>query len=61
MLGLEPVGIPWASLGCHSPILEPVLSVLEPGLQVPDANLLLLQWSQVLLWGGRLDAVVVAA
>lgn len=51
----------WYSLGCHLPVLEPVLCVLEPGLQVPDANFLLLQWSQVLLWGGGFDAMVVTA
>lgn len=45
----------------RSPVLEPVLRVLEPGLQVPDAHLLLLQWGQVLLRGRWLDAMVVAA
>ena len=53
---------PWSvERGRCSPVLEPVLRVLQPGLQVPDAHLLLLQRGQVLLRGGRLDAMVVAA
>lgn len=55
------LGLPRAVPGPHSPVLEPVLCVLQPGLQVPDAHLLLLQWGQVLLRGRRLDAMVVAA
>lgn len=61
LLRLELVGVPKASPGFHLPVLKPVLCVLEPGPQVPDANFLLLQRSQVLLWGGGLDAMVVAA
>lgn len=56
-LGVKMTSGPWPC----SPVLEPVLCVLQPGLQVPDAYLLLLQWSQVLLWGWGLDAVVVTA
>lgn len=52
--------MPRALASC-SPVLEPVLRVLQPGLQVPDAHLLLLQGRQVLLRGGGLDAMVVTA
>lgn len=64
-MSVEPVacpqGCPGLSLAACSPVLEPVLRVLQPGLQVPDAHLLLLQWGQVLLRRGRLDAMVVTA
>lgn len=49
------------ALASHSPVLEPVLRVLQPGLQVPDAHLLLLQGRQVLLRGWGLDSMVVTA
>lgn len=49
------------SLAIRSPVLEPVLCVLQPGLQVTDAHLLLLQWGQVLLRSWGLDAMVVTA
>lgn len=49
------------ALAARLPVLEPVLRVLQPGLQMPDAHLLLLQGGQVLLRGGRLDAMVVTA
>ena len=49
------------ALASRSPVLEPVLRVLQAGLQVPDAHLLLLQGRQVLLRGGGLDAMVVTA
>lgn len=51
-------GLPLAN---SSPVLQPVLGVLQPRLQVPDAHLLLLQGRQVLLRGGRLNTMVVAA
>lgn len=57
-------GLPRAAPGplvACSPVLEPILRVLQPGPQVPDAHFLLLQWGQVLLGGRWLDAMVVAA
>lgn len=44
-----------------SPVLQPLLRVLQASFEVPDANLLLLEGRQVLLRRGRLYAVVVTA
>lgn len=44
-----------------SPVLQPLLRVLQASFEVPDANLLLLEGRQVLLRRGWLYAVVVAA
>lgn len=45
----------------HLPVLQPLLRVLQAGLQVPDAHLLLLQGGQVLLRCWWFDAMVVTA
>lgn len=52
---------PGLLVATRSPVLEPVLRVLQPGFQVPDAHLFLLQGGQVLLRGRGLDAMVVTA
>lgn len=44
-----------------SPVLQPLLCVLQASLQVPDADLLLLQGSQVLLRRRWLYPMVVTA
>lgn len=49
-----------AGMTC-SPVLQPLLCVLQASLQVPDADLLLLQGGQVLLWRRWLYPMVVTA
>lgn len=49
------------SLPMSSPVLQPLLCILQASLQVPDADLLLLQGRQVLLRRRGLYPMVVTA